>query len=339
VTVPFRLLSSVADLTAGSHELISRVVTESGFAHDGVADLEPRLSKAATWMTEYVAEADRTTVRTTPSSRLSSLTEDEAAWLQTLLAELPAAFELEPVTSLIYGVPKLTRGLSLDDAPTDEVKADQKTFFKLLYNLLVDADRGPRLPTLFLALGPDTVRMLLTPACDLSGRQLLPGPGTSFTLIHNSLGCPMNCREILPADESRGKRVVQTILDVRARRASARDGRHRPLRTCGGGVGQMLEQRHDHHLLQPPVHQAVDVPDALHRRRPESDRPARQAHLQRQPDGRLLGNGLDHGQRRRQGLGHRAHGRVGVGVDHGERVGDAWHHGREDRAGPHGPLL
>jgi lysyl-tRNA synthetase class 1 len=164
VTVPFRLLSSVADVTAGSHELISRVVTESGYAHDRVDDLEPRLSKAATWMTAYVPASDRTTVRTTPSERLSALSSEESAWLSTLLAQLPEPFELEAVTSVIYGVPKLTRGMALDDAPTDEVKADQKAFFKLLYNLLVDADRGPRLPTLFLALGPGTVRSLLTPA-------------------------------------------------------------------------------------------------------------------------------------------------------------------------------
>ena len=60
-------------------------------------------------------------------------------------------------------MPKLARGLGLDDAPTDEVKQDQKGFFRLLYNLLVDADRGPRLPTLFLALGAERVRALLTP--------------------------------------------------------------------------------------------------------------------------------------------------------------------------------
>ena len=55
----------------------------------------------------------------------------------------------DALTALIYGVPKLARGLALDDPPTDEVKADQKAFFRLLYNLLVAADRGPRLPTLF----------------------------------------------------------------------------------------------------------------------------------------------------------------------------------------------
>ena len=63
----------------------------------------------------------------------------------------------------IYGVPKLGRGLGLDDPPTDEVKQDQKAFFRLLYNLLVAADRGPRLPTLFLSLGAEKVRSLLSP--------------------------------------------------------------------------------------------------------------------------------------------------------------------------------
>ena len=67
----------------------------------------------------------------------------------------PSELELDAGHALVYGVPKLARGLALDDEPTDEVKADQKEFFGLLYRLLVDADRGPRLPTLFVALGAD----------------------------------------------------------------------------------------------------------------------------------------------------------------------------------------
>ena len=65
------------------------------------------------------------------------------------------------MTAVVYGVPKVARGLGFEDAPTDQVKADQKDFFRLLYNLLVDKDRGPRLPTLILALGSDKVRNLL----------------------------------------------------------------------------------------------------------------------------------------------------------------------------------
>lgn len=169
VVVPFRLLSSVADVTAGNTELVSDTVGKVGYAHDSVADLEPRLSKAATWMTAYVDPEDRTTVRELPdSARLGDLGPDERRWLDLLLERLPASFDGEgagdELTALIYGVPKLARGLTLEDAPTDEVKADQKAFFKLLYALLVDAERGPRLPTLFAALGADRVRSLLTPA-------------------------------------------------------------------------------------------------------------------------------------------------------------------------------
>lgn len=162
VLVPFRLLSSVADVTAGSADQISRLVGSAGYPHSEVADLQPRLSRAMTWTTEYVAAEDRTTVRAAPAAGLlAALSPAEAEWLRLLRDGLTD--ELDSLTALVYGVPKLARGLTLDAAPTDEVKADQREFFRLLYRLLVDADRGPRLPTLLLALGADRVRGLLTP--------------------------------------------------------------------------------------------------------------------------------------------------------------------------------
>jgi lysyl-tRNA synthetase class 1 len=158
VVTPFRMLSSVADVTAGNREVIARVVGATE------AELEPRLTKAATWITAYVDPEDRTTVRSSADNgRLAALTEEEAHWLELLLEHLPEDFtDADALTTVIYGVPKLAVGLSVDDAPTDEVKAGQKAFFKLLYELLVDAERGPRLPTLFAALGEDKVRSLLT---------------------------------------------------------------------------------------------------------------------------------------------------------------------------------
>ena len=162
VVVPFRMLSSVADVTAGSAEQISRIVGSMGHPHDSVEQLEPRLSRAIAWTEEFVPVADRTTVRTEPDAvAIEALSSQEREWLALLLQGLQGELELEPVTSLVYGVPKLARGMGLDDAPTDEVKADQKEFFRLLYHLLVDAERGPRLPTLIVALGTERVRTLL----------------------------------------------------------------------------------------------------------------------------------------------------------------------------------
>ncbi|MDQ6523215.1 lysine--tRNA ligase [Nocardioides sp. LHD-245] len=162
VVVPFRMLSSVADVTAGSREITARTVGASE------ADLEPRLSKAATWIESYVDPEDRTTVRDSiDAQRLGSLSDQESLWIGLLVKRLAAAYgaddQLDMLTTVIYGVPKIARGLTLADAPTDEVKADQKAFFKLLYELLVAAERGPRLPTLFAALGHDKVRSLLVP--------------------------------------------------------------------------------------------------------------------------------------------------------------------------------
>ena len=113
------------------------------------------------WTASLPAD-QRTTVRETPDAeRLASLSEDEELWLRIFLDRLPSELELDTVTSVVYGVPKVARGLGFEDAPTDQVKADQKDFFRLLYNLLVDADRGPRLPTLVVALGHAKVRSLL----------------------------------------------------------------------------------------------------------------------------------------------------------------------------------
>ena len=55
------------------------------------------------------------------------------------------------------------RGLPLDAPSTPELKAAQRAWFILLYQLLIGKDTGPRLPTLLLALGQDQIRRLLTP--------------------------------------------------------------------------------------------------------------------------------------------------------------------------------
>jgi lysyl-tRNA synthetase class 1 len=162
VVVPFRMLASVADVTAGSREQISRIIETLGHRHDSVDQLEPRLSHAMAWTEEFVPASERTTVRAEPdAAAIEALSGREREWVSLLLQGLQGEVELERVTSLVYGVPKLARGMSLEDPPTDEVKADQKEFFRLLYHLLVDAERGPRLPTLIVALGAERVRALL----------------------------------------------------------------------------------------------------------------------------------------------------------------------------------
>jgi lysyl-tRNA synthetase, class I len=162
VVAPFRALQSAADITAGDLGQISRIIADLGYPHASVEDLEPRLSRAMNWTVDYVPAADRTVVRESPDvERLARLSEREHGWVSLLVGQLGSTSDLAALTSLVYGVPKLALGLPLDADPTDQVKADQKEFFTLLYHLLIDADRGPRLPTLLLSLGAEKVRALL----------------------------------------------------------------------------------------------------------------------------------------------------------------------------------
>ncbi len=167
--VSFRVLASLLDVTAGDTAQVGRILAgfDDGASHEGtqgiaVGDVEPRLRLARTWLAEQVPAEERTHVRTEPDTDLlASLTTEDAAELRKLTTRLTDDWTLTGLTRLVYGVPKLRAGLTLDDPATAEVKRAQRGFFRLLYRLLVGADRGPRLPTLLLALGPDRVRTLL----------------------------------------------------------------------------------------------------------------------------------------------------------------------------------
>ena len=180
--VSFRALASLLDVTAGDTAQVGRILADmddgpsevpdtsasDGRASDGrapgitVNDVEPRLTLARTWLAEQVPAEERTHVRTEPDADLlASLTAEDAASVRELATRLAGDWTLTGLTRLVYGVPKLRAGLTLDDPATAEVKRAQRGLFRLLYRLLVGADRGPRLPTLLLALGPDRVRALL----------------------------------------------------------------------------------------------------------------------------------------------------------------------------------
>jgi lysyl-tRNA synthetase, class I len=162
----FSTLASVADITAGDEAQMLRIVRDLT-ADDPVLTLDevrPRLDCAQAWVTGYVPLEDRTQVRDQPDyDALAALTESERDAIKLLISGMADDWSLEGLTTLLYGIPKLQRGLPISAPPTQELKASQRAWFILLYQLLIGRDTGPRLPTLLLALGPDRVRSLLVP--------------------------------------------------------------------------------------------------------------------------------------------------------------------------------
>jgi lysyl-tRNA synthetase class 1 len=160
----FATLASVADITAGDQTQLLRILRDLT-TEDPVSSLDevqPRLHCAQAWVAGYLDPADRTQVRHEPDQgRLADLTDSERSAIKILTERMGDDWSQTGLTTLLYGVPKLQRGLPLTAPPDAELKAAQKAWFLLLYQLLIAKDKGPRLPTLFLALGQERIRALL----------------------------------------------------------------------------------------------------------------------------------------------------------------------------------
>ncbi|MFE0047325.1 lysine--tRNA ligase [Streptomyces albireticuli] len=162
--LPYRTLASVVDITGGHDEQTLRILSELDPASPvtSLDETRPRLDRAEHWINTQVPAESRTVVRAEPDAEALAALDDEArASLRLLLDGLDEHWSLDGLTTLVYGVPKVLAGLTPDAKPTPELKVAQRSFFALLYHLLVGRDTGPRLPTLLLAVGADRVRKLL----------------------------------------------------------------------------------------------------------------------------------------------------------------------------------
>ncbi|MCK8435679.1 lysine--tRNA ligase [Streptomyces sp. D2-8] len=165
--LPYRTLASVADITAGHGDQALRILSELDPEQPltSLDEARPRYDKAEAWINTHVPADQRTIVRAEPDAELlKSLDEQGRASLRLLLDGLADHWSLDGLTHLVYGVPKVQAGFSADATPKElppEIKTAQRSFFALLYHLLVGRDTGPRLPTLLLAVGQDRVRSLL----------------------------------------------------------------------------------------------------------------------------------------------------------------------------------
>ncbi|MEV3889831.1 lysine--tRNA ligase [Streptomyces griseoincarnatus] len=165
--LPYRTLASVADITAGHEDQALRILSDLDPANPlaSLDEARPRYDRAEAWINTHVPADQRTIVRDEPDTELlKSLDEQGRESLRLLLDGLAGNWSLDGLTHLVYGVPKVQAGFSAEATPKElpaEIKTAQRSFFALLYQLLVSRDTGPRLPTLLLAVGQDRVRHLL----------------------------------------------------------------------------------------------------------------------------------------------------------------------------------
>jgi lysyl-tRNA synthetase class 1 len=166
VLVPFRLLWTAADMTYGNTAQILRIVDAHLEEPPPLAELEaalqPRLDCAIGWVDRCLPEDERLHVKASfDADTHAGLDEDVRRGLGLLTERMAGSWTLAGLTTLVYGVPKLLCDLPIEAEPTPAIKALQRKFFIVIYQLILGSDTGPRLPTLFLSLGQEKIRALL----------------------------------------------------------------------------------------------------------------------------------------------------------------------------------
>lgn len=165
----FKLLTSSIEVTANNQKEVIRIVgqhadidlDEATFAEK----MGLRYEKAVNWVEEFQADEEKMKIR---ESFHSEAYEGFGADIQQGISEVASRLEenwtLKGLSQLLYGVPKKMLNHPLDEPPTPELKLLQRELFKGIYNMLIEENTGPRLPSLFISLGIEKIRGLLSPS-------------------------------------------------------------------------------------------------------------------------------------------------------------------------------
>lgn len=151
---PFRQIASFGQITQGNFEELKNIYKRLEETYDEKL-LRVRLEKSQNWINKFMPEL-KIKLREIPNrDYYSSLTQEERNQINKMAESLSDYWSLEKLTWLVYEIPK---NASFSD---EEKKKAQRIFFKNVYQMLIDADTGPRLATFLIAIGKDKVEELL----------------------------------------------------------------------------------------------------------------------------------------------------------------------------------
>lgn len=154
-TVSFRQLAAFAQIAKGNLEELKKMFKGSG-NQISEKDIKDRLPRAMNWTDKYAPDQYRIKLREKPNKEFfAHLDDKEQEMVKELIRGLDSNWNLESLTNLLYEIPKKV-------SAENEIKQNQKNYFRILYQLICGSDTGPRLPTFFMALGQEKIKGLLT---------------------------------------------------------------------------------------------------------------------------------------------------------------------------------
>ncbi len=156
--VPMGLIVQLGSVVNFNLKMLELVFEKIGtpFKYEEFKD---RLERAKYWL-EKCSPKDMNKLRTTRNWEVyDALDENEKQEISQLFAYLTnGGYDLNDLQTELYAIPKRIRGLTAEDK---QLKAFQGAFFKNVYKLLIDKERGPRLYLFLYAIDPSNYLPLL----------------------------------------------------------------------------------------------------------------------------------------------------------------------------------
>ena len=155
--IPFRQAVAFGEILQWDVEKIDEVLKKAGFKYSKKS-VEERVKRARNWLEKYNSESMIEIRDSVNKEYVSKMNEERKDFVRKVKKYLEdnENFTIEELTSILYEIPK-----EGTDGDEKLMKERQKVFFKDMYNLLISADRGPRLATFLYALDRKTVLKLL----------------------------------------------------------------------------------------------------------------------------------------------------------------------------------
>ena len=151
-TVPMSLLVQLGSVVNFNVPMLETVFEKIGMNYKE-ADFADRLDRAKFWL-EQCAPDQVNKLRATRNFEVyNALNDDEKKTIELLHAYIAkGGYTLDELNSELYAIPKAVYGTELTDK---ELKGVQGTFFKNVYKLLIDKEKGPRLYLFLYAIESD----------------------------------------------------------------------------------------------------------------------------------------------------------------------------------------
>ncbi len=156
--VPMGLIVQLGSVVNFNLKMLELVFEKIGtpFKYEEFKD---RLERAKYWL-EKCSPQDMNKLRVTRNWEIyDSLNEQEKQEISQLYDYLKnSSYDLSELQTELYAIPKRVRGLTVEDK---ELKACQGAFFKNVYKLLIDKEKGPRLYLFLYAIDSSNYLPLL----------------------------------------------------------------------------------------------------------------------------------------------------------------------------------